>query len=60
MLLTTSPDKAKVDARWSEFVCQEYFHAFNAKRLRPAELASLNYENPPRTSGLWVSEGLPT
>jgi predicted metalloprotease with PDZ domain len=45
---------------WLAFVCHEYFHAFNVKRLRPVELGPFDYENPPRTSGLWVSEGLTT
>jgi predicted metalloprotease with PDZ domain len=43
---------------WLAFVSHEYFHAFNVKRLRPVELGPFDYENPPRTSGLWVSEGL--
>lgn len=45
---------------WLAFVCHEYFHAFNVKRLRPIELGPFDYENPPRTSGLWISEGLTT
>src|SRR5262249_21969649 len=28
------------------------------KRLRPIELGPFDYEHPPRTSSLWVSEGL--
>jgi predicted metalloprotease with PDZ domain len=43
---------------WFAFVCHEYFHAFNVKRLRPIELGPFNYENPEKTTGLWVSEGL--
>ncbi len=38
----------------------EYFHAFNVKRLRPVELGPFDYEKPPRTSSLWISEGLTT
>jgi predicted metalloprotease with PDZ domain/dipeptidyl aminopeptidase/acylaminoacyl peptidase len=45
-------------ARWLSFVSHEYFHAYNGKRLRPAELETIDYENAPRTSGLWVIEGL--
>ncbi|MEW6207182.1 MAG: hypothetical protein AB1631_02375 [Acidobacteriota bacterium] len=45
---------------WLAFVCHEYFHAFNVKRLRPVELGPFDYETTPRTSGLWVSEGLTT
>ena len=40
------------------FISHEYFHAFNVKRLRPVELGPFDYENPPRTDGLWISEGL--
>jgi predicted metalloprotease with PDZ domain len=42
---------------WLTFVSPEYFHAFNVKRLRPIELGPFDYENPPRTSSLWISEG---
>jgi predicted metalloprotease with PDZ domain len=45
---------------WLMFVSHEYFHAFNVKRLRPVELGPFDYEKPPRTSGLWVAEGLTT
>jgi predicted metalloprotease with PDZ domain len=43
---------------WLTFVSHEYFHAFNVKRLRPVELGPFDYENVPRTSGLWVAEGI--
>src|SRR5207237_191392 len=43
--------------RWLGFVGHEYFHAFNAKRLRPIELGPFDYDNPPRTTSLWESEG---
>src|SRR5207244_1071193 len=33
-------------------------HAFNVKRLRPIELGPFDYEKEPRTTGLWVAEGL--
>jgi alpha-glucosidase len=42
------------------FVSHEYFHAFNVKRLRPVELGPFDYEKEPRTTGLWVAEGLTT
>lgn len=60
-LLTSSPPRpgrAEPSRRWLDFVSHEYFHAFNVKRLRPIELGPFDYEQPPRTSGLWVSEGL--
>ncbi|HYT88075.1 MAG TPA: hypothetical protein VEL76_05100 [Gemmataceae bacterium] len=45
---------------WLMFVSHEYCHAFNVKRLRPVELGPFDYEKPPRTTGLWVAEGLTT
>lgn len=39
-------------------IAHEYQHAFNVKRLRPAELESFDYETTPTLSTLWVSEGL--
>ncbi len=42
---------------WLEFVSHEYFHAFNVKRLRPVELGPFDYEDPPRTTSLWMAEG---
>jgi predicted metalloprotease with PDZ domain len=60
-LVTTSATSMRTPAsyvRWLVFVSHEYFHAFNAKRLRPVELGPFNYEKEPRTAGLWVAEGL--
>jgi predicted metalloprotease with PDZ domain len=45
---------------WLMFVSHEYCHAFNVKRLRPVELGPFDYERPPRTTGMWVAEGLTT
>jgi predicted metalloprotease with PDZ domain len=62
-LITTSPNSMKDDrsyAGWLSLVGHEYFHAFNVKRLRPVELGPFDYENPPRTPSLWISEGLTT
>ena len=59
-LLTASPPRAAYPARnfrWLSFVSHEYFHAFNVKRLRPIELGPFDYEHPPNTSSLWISEG---
>lgn len=44
--------------RWLAFAGHEYFHAFNVKRLRPIELGPFDYENPPTTPSLWLSEGV--
>jgi predicted metalloprotease with PDZ domain len=62
-LLTASPARLAAsgpDFRWYSFVSHEYFHAFNVKRLRPVELGPFDYEVPPHTSSLWISEGLTT
>jgi predicted metalloprotease with PDZ domain len=57
-LLTSSPRATAPTFRWLAFVSHEYFHAFNVKRLRPVELGPFDYERPPQTASLWVSEGL--
>jgi len=44
--------------RWLAFAGHEYFHAFNVKRLRPIELGPFDYEDPPTTPSLWLSEGV--
>src|SRR5262249_14741228 len=62
-LLTSNPSRAERQPgslRWLSFVSHEYFHAFNVKRLRPIELGPFDYEHPPRTKSLWISEGLTT
>ena len=48
------------DMRWLQYVSHEYFHAFNVKRLRPIALGPFDYEHPPKTPSLWISEGLTT
>lgn len=40
------------------FLAHEYFHHYNAKRIRPVELGPFNYEQGSRTNLLWISEGL--
>lgn len=60
-LMTTSPTAMETQEgyrSWLSFAAHEYFHAFNVKRLRPVELGPFDYENPPRTPSLWISEGL--
>jgi predicted metalloprotease with PDZ domain len=56
-LLTSSPKMTEPTNGWLSFVAHEYVHAFNVKRLRPVELGPFDYESPPRTSSLWLSEG---
>jgi len=59
-LLTSSPEMKTPTLRWLSFVGHEYFHAYNVKRLRPVELGPFDYEKPPSTTSLWISEGLTT
>ena len=60
-LLTSSPKSiGGGDMRWLQYVSHEYFHAFNVKRLRPIQLGPFDYEHPPTTPSLWISEGLTT
>jgi len=35
----------------------EFFHAWNVKRLRPAELGPWDWTKPAATRGLWIAEG---
>jgi len=60
-LLTTSAEAMSTPERyrrWLSFATHEYFHSFNVKRLRPVELGPFDYETPPSTSSLWLSEGV--
>ena len=43
---------------WLGLVSHEYFHLWNVKRLRPAELGPFDYDRENYTKGLWISEGL--
>jgi predicted metalloprotease with PDZ domain len=36
----------------------EYVHAWNLMRIRPVEYGDVSYRTPPRSRGLWFSEGL--
>ncbi|MDX6692526.1 MAG: hypothetical protein QOF02_129 [Blastocatellia bacterium] len=39
-------------------VAHEFFHVWNVKRLRPAELGPWDFTRPLSTRSLWVAEGL--
>jgi len=43
---------------WLSLASHEYFHAWNAKRLRPVELGPFDYENEAYTKSLWFVEGV--
>src|SRR5262249_29295075 len=60
LMMSSATRGAAPNLAWLRFVSHEYFHAFNVKRLRPVELGPFDYEKEPRTSGLWVAEGLTT
>ena len=60
-VLTSSRPGAPTDrGRWNSLglAAHEYFHLFNAKRLRPVELGPFDYEKPPTTGSLWLAEGV--
>lgn len=42
---------------WSLF-SHEFFHAWNVKRLRPADMVPYHYDDVDPTKWLWVSEGI--
>ncbi|HEY6826223.1 MAG TPA: hypothetical protein VI259_05165 [Gemmatimonadaceae bacterium] len=47
-----------LDADMSGLYAHEMFHAWNVKRLRPAELFPYRYDDAQPTSWLWLSEGV--
>ncbi len=42
----------------ASITAHEIFHAWNVKRLRPAEMVPYDYDSPQPTPWLWVSEGI--
>ena len=46
------------EVKFLAFVAHEYFHLYNVKCIRPAELWPLDYDHEAFTPMLWVSEGL--
>jgi predicted metalloprotease with PDZ domain len=60
-LITASPSRMRTPEgypAWLSLATHEFFHTFNAKRLRPVELGPFDYEHPPRIASLWIAEGL--
>jgi predicted metalloprotease with PDZ domain len=39
-------------------LAHEYFHTWNLMRIRPVEYGDVTYRTPPRSRGLWFSEGM--
>lgn len=44
--------------RLLHFLAHEYFHHYNAKRIRPIELGPFDYTKANKTKQLWVAEGI--
>ena len=51
-------DSRREHVKFLAFVAHEYFHLYNVKCIRPAELWPLDYDHEAITPMLWVSEGL--
>ena len=47
-----------LDGNLSGLYSHEFFHAWNVKRLRPADLVPYRYDDAQQTTWLWVSEGV--
>jgi predicted metalloprotease with PDZ domain len=44
--------------QWLGMVAHEFFHVWNVRHMRPAELAQYDYQHEQYTSQLWLAEGL--
>lgn len=44
--------------RFLQLVAHEYLHQWNVRRLRPQELAPIDYHRPQLVPGLWFAEGV--
>jgi predicted metalloprotease with PDZ domain len=51
-------DSAAGYRNFLSFVCHEYFHLYNVKRIRPLALGPFDYDREDYTDMLWVSEGI--
>ena len=49
---------SQLDAGLVGLYSHEFFHAWNVKRLRPADLVPYRYDDAQPTTWLWVSEGV--
>jgi len=58
--LSTVVARSGADGRWASLglLAHEYFHLYNAKRLRPVELGPFDFEKAPTTGSLWIAEGV--
>lgn len=53
-----NPRAADSPERLSGLFSHEFFHTWNVKRIRPAEMWPYDYSREQETPSLWVSEGL--
>ena len=44
--------------KWLGIVAHEFFHVWNVRNMRPAELSPYDYQHEQYTSQLWLAEGL--
>ena len=44
--------------KWLGIVAHEFFHVWNVRHMRPAELTPYDYQHEQYTSQLWLAEGL--
>ncbi len=44
--------------QWLGVIAHEFFHVWNVRHMRPAELAKYDYQHEQYTSQLWLAEGL--
>lgn len=51
-------DSRRSEVKFLAFVAHEYFHLYNVKCIRPAELWPIDYNREAITPMLWVSEGI--
>jgi predicted metalloprotease with PDZ domain len=43
---------------WLGLMAHEFFHVWNVRKMRPADLEKYDYQNEQYTSQLWLAEGL--
>lgn len=53
----TQPRTRSGYIKWLGLVAHEFFHVWNVRRMRPAELLPYDYQNEQYTSLLWLAEG---
>jgi predicted metalloprotease with PDZ domain len=56
--LESIPEDAAQRKQLLSFLTHEYFHHYNAKRIRPIELGPFDYTRANTTKQLWIAEGI--